>query len=559
MFVSELSVWVSSARDRYLSAKKLLEAAVNDPPSEPYKSKYAAGTIFSEIKAELENQWRSNEILQVKLVSALLNYELGMIAVETEEKTAGGHFFENCLEEIKDLKAKPECCVLALSTLNQLGVLWSERGETEKSLSFLLEAEALYTEYKNSSETCPFAFEDIFLLQNSDESNWAEFEKKFTYTTYFLAQVYGHMDEIEKAAFYCRETLRRQKDSDEYETIDWVANCFTLSQLYTKKKQYQESRHLMSCAAHVLLKYELKVQEKLEENQDAWTEVHQCKASLSRCWIKFANAVLSDTQNDEDKDVEQFTRLLEDEAVRTIENRIPHHVKSLEDAKSLFIFAQNHVSVAQSFFTLNEHASDFAEITRDHSQLYKNLASLDPDMKRKCKMHKRRSDMLEELLNKLNPTYYLSICRQLQFELGEICYEMIDLKSNGKCSEELTFQVGAKVNILASKGIGHFLNFITTLKDKKGNLPEVFSDELARPALIAHFYIAKYFSRIIEGGNNRKLHNFQKMEQNYKFIVRYVERNPQHAACVEKELPVIKEMLELMPEKMLQITGSTVY
>ncbi|KAG8191632.1 hypothetical protein JTE90_012349 [Oedothorax gibbosus] len=559
MFVSEFSVWVSSARERYLSAKKLLEAAVDDPPSEPYKSKYAAGAIFSDIKAQLENQWRSNAILQVNLVSALLNYELGMIAVETEEKTAGGHLLETCLEEIKDVKQKPECCVLALSTLNQLGVLWSERGETEKALSFLLESETLYTEYKNSNKTCPLVLDDIFLHENSEGSGWVEFEKRFTYTTYFLAQVYSHMDEIEKAAYYCRETLRRQKESGDYETLEWVRNCFTLSQLYTQKKLYQESRHLMSCAAHVLLKYELKVQEKLEGNQDTWTEVHQCKASLSRCWIKYAIAVLSDTQNDEDKDVEQFSRLLEDEAVLTIENRIPHHAKSLEDAKSLFIFAQNHVSVAQSYFTLNEHATDFAEITRDHSQLYKHLASLDPDIQRKCKMHKRRSDMLEELLGKLNPTYYLSVCRQLQFELGELCYEMIDLKSGGKCSEELTFQVGAKINILASKGIGHFLNFTSTLKDKSGKLPEVFSDDLARPALIAHFYMAKYFSRIIEGGNNRKLHNFQKMEQNYKYIVRYVERNAQHAACVEKELPVIKEMLELMPEKMLQITGSTVY
>lgn len=78
MFVSEYSVWVSSTHERYLAAKKLLEAACDDPPTEPYRSKYAAGEIFSKLETELENKWRSNPILQVKLISALLNYELGM-------------------------------------------------------------------------------------------------------------------------------------------------------------------------------------------------------------------------------------------------------------------------------------------------------------------------------------------------------------------------------------------------------------------------------------------------------------------------------------------------
>lgn len=33
-------------------------------------------------------------------------------------------------------------------------------------------------------------------------------------------------------------------------------------------------------------------------------------------------------------------------------------------------------------------------------------------------MHKRRVDMLDHVLNELNPQYYLAICKQLAFELG---------------------------------------------------------------------------------------------------------------------------------------------
>lgn len=47
---------------------------------------------------------------------------------------------------------------------------------------------------------------------------------------------------------------------------------------------------------------------------------------------------------------------------------------------------------------------------------------------RQCKMHKRRADLLEGVAKELNPTYYLTPCRELWFELGETYSAMLDIK-----------------------------------------------------------------------------------------------------------------------------------
>ena len=43
-------------------------------------------------------------------------------------------------------------------------------------------------------------------------------------------------------------------------------------------------------------------------------------------------------------------------------------------------------------------------------------------------MHKRRIDLLLPVLLELNSQFYLQVCRQIQFEIGEIYSEMTDLK-----------------------------------------------------------------------------------------------------------------------------------
>lgn len=562
MFVSEFSIWVTSAHQRYLAAKKLINNDKNDRPSDPYRSKYEARDILVQIESDLV-KWKNIDSLQVRLLSMLMKYHLGVIAHETDDRSSGCEILTNVLEEIREVAIKPEGCYLALNVLNQLGVIWNDRGEFEKALQYLTEAEDIYKEVKTTCKVRPFEFEDIFTMENDENKDWAAFEKAFTYSLYYLAQVYGHLHDDKKSAMYCRDVLKRQLDSGEYETIDWVFNCVTLTHHYIQQNLFLEARHLLSCAAHVLLKYEIKVEEKIEENRDAWAEIHHSKASLSCGWLKYSINLLAYAAKSEERieNSETFSRLIEDEDVLKMEMRIPYIITKYNDARNLFLFAQNHTTVAKSYYIINEYANNYAQITQDHSKLYKNLIAFDSDLGRQCKMHKRRMDLLEDLLSKLNPQFYLSVCRQLQFELGEISHEMIDLKTKiaHSTSDGLTVNRAKKLNCIALKGIYYFKKFIDSFKDKDGKLPEVFSDETVRPILIAHFYIGRYYSKLIESDTNKKLHNLSKTEECYSFIVKYAEKNEQHASFISQELPVVNEMLELMTEKMNHITCSTLF
>ena len=43
--------------------------------------------------------------------------------------------------------------------------------------------------------------------------------------------------------------------------------------------------------------------------------------------------------------------------------------------------------------------TDHIEILQDHSALFRALAFFEDDLERRCKMHKRRVDMLEPICN----------------------------------------------------------------------------------------------------------------------------------------------------------------
>nr|XP_040025201.1 KIF-binding protein-like [Gasterosteus aculeatus aculeatus] len=113
---------------------------------------------------------------------------------------------------------------------------------------------------------------------------------------------------------------------------------------------------------------------------------------------------------------------------------------------------------------MDGHATDHVEILQDHNALFRSLAFYEEDLERRCKMHKRRVDMLEPICNDLNAQYYLMIRRQMMFELAEIYNEMMDLKltlANRQAdSETLDNHTIKKFNHLCSALQGTALVFL---------------------------------------------------------------------------------------------------
>lgn len=105
--------------------------------------------------------------------------------------------------------------------------------------------------------------------------------------------------------------------------------------------------------------------------------------------------------------------------VSELESRVVVVTSTFAQASEVFKFAQEQVDIAHGFYKLNGYVSDHIEVLQDTSNLYKLLSNFEPDFETKCKMHKRRIDLMEETSNSLNTQYYMMVCRQLWYEIGE--------------------------------------------------------------------------------------------------------------------------------------------
>lgn len=558
----ELKKWVSSMSDKFFQSKAILKESKDDPPDEPYKSKYKAKEILSDILQDLEKQWNKEEDFQVIIIWAALKYELGVIALETEECGAGCDHLTECWDMLKEFTLKPESGLLILNVLNQLGMLWCNRGEQAKALVFFKEAEKIYHNYKKEQAICPYLLDNLFQGEMTDD--WMPFEKTFTLTLYYLAQVFEHLDDSEKSAKYCHITLKRQKESDVFEEKEWSINCATLSQYYIQERMFVTARHLLACSTYTLTNYESSIDNRVD-NADIWDDIHRSKAEVAWCWLKYCINLLIECQDpsigNKSEVLEHSYRLSNDDLVHEIENKVPCFVSTYDEARQVFLFGQNQVNAAKLYYTLSDHANNHVQLIQDHSKVYKHLIFYESDLSRQCKMHKRRIDMLENVLSQLNPQYYLAVCRQLRFELGETYYELIDIKLKivNSSDQGMVLSTVKKINFLISRTIEHFKAFINSLKDQSGSMPSKFEDDIIRPILIAHFYVGGLYLKFIESDTTKKLQNLSKSEVSYKFIINYTEKNPSQTKFIDKELPVVKEMIELMPERVIQVAGTTMF
>ncbi len=237
-------------------------------------------------------------------------------------------------------------------------------------------------------------------------------------------------------------------------------------------------------------------------------------------------------------------------------------VTNLDEAKKVFKFAINSLNEAKKYYTLNERASDYIECIQDQSKLYQYLIPFDADYERQCKMHKRRIDLLEDLLKEISPQHFMGQCRQLMFELAEIYSQMVELKiitMNDK-KEEQQIQAAKKINLLILKAISHFNSFIKTFHEKStDSLPQTLPDDYVRPILLCHFSIGRLLSKLITMDPREQMKNWTQCEAYYLKVRDYLNSNPQHKNQFEEELPLLEEMLKLIPGKLQMIMSSTLF
>lgn len=216
-----------------------------------------------------------------------------------------------------------------------------------------------------------------------------------------------------------------------------------------------------------------------------------------------------------------------------------------DQARQVFLFAMNIINQAKTYYVLDGFVTDHVEISQDTSQLYLKMIFFESNIDRKCKMHKRRIDILSSLCQQISEEHYLSLIRQLLFELGECYSALLDLKLEQKTDTDSskTFE---KISHLAQQGISTFEHFLLTMNDKKTKVkPETYADDYLRPVLLAYFYIGRFHSKFPD---NRIEHLRQSLEQ-YQYIVSYVDKHPNTRESIEQEYEICKEMISLIPLK----------
>lgn len=595
---------LSTLKERYDQALKLIEedSKFDANTTEPYKSHYSAKDILTSIADSIKTHLDTlpdNDPLHLVYQSLLtfIYKDLGKLQVFVEERTAGHKYFTDALAIIESIELCPETVIPRMMVLNELALCHcGDAGDKDLVLNYLHKSREVYDQFKATARV-PFTIADLFgyLKGEQDvERSWRLLEKVHTLTLYFLAQ----SDEKNRAIFYLYCTLRRQLEYDDYEAFDWALNAATFSQFFLSCEGMNTSRHLLASASRILELHQatMLTPEMSEEQRNAKREKFQnCEADVDRCWAMYCFHLLAASKDrlmkDEDREEDPRTaaaaaaaaaenvaggkKMTPDELAalraecgelvfasletqRFEEQVTDQYALVMQDAERVFQFAQRKLNRAREFYRADTHASDYAKIVQDMSALYDTLAFFEEDETRQCKIHKKRVDELEALIELLNPQFFRAICREVRYELGLTYNKMLGIKLDrvgaGNKPDLLAIN---KINKLSVKSIVHFTAFIESYHklevDPRDNIYSRIDPEELPPLFFAYFYLGRLYYKIITDDKRKLLGNITKSLRYYNFFVEACKRFQQFGKMCTAENEVSKEMASLL-SKLVQKT-----
>jgi len=142
-----------------------LNAASSDPPSEPYKSKYAAFDILHEINEMLKTMQISDIEYQVhiEIIRCHVLLASGTLKSEVEEPSDAEKLLEGCLQKCSELTDPRLTVMVLVSAHNQLGILWFNREDMEAARTHLEQALTVFSVFKADNTNNNFwTIDDLF-------------------------------------------------------------------------------------------------------------------------------------------------------------------------------------------------------------------------------------------------------------------------------------------------------------------------------------------------------------------------------------------------------------
>ncbi|XP_053958871.1 KIF-binding protein [Anastrepha ludens] len=562
--------------------KYVNEDSKNDPLTDPFRSHYAARELLLQMKENLKNALASVKAEEADdgrddftyvVLHAFVCRDLGRIAVFTEEISTGERLLQECLDLVEVHKMKPEAIIPYMGALNELGIVQANRSEYKKSFDTLIKSEQTYKEFLSTGSKA-MCITDIFgTLDEVEEGKGPnELEGLYTLCTFYLAQVYGHLGELEKSAKYCHMTLRRQLDAKSFESIDFALNAATLSQYFIGENMFKEARHHLSAATYIITEHEASMltEEMTEQQRADVTDTFKHRyADVARCWAKYGLTLLSASKerlyNDDDEKVTKDVKrmVLDPNAFRfpglkidIYENRVTaDYCLTFDDAKPVYHFVIDWLDQAQEYYKPDTDATEYAKIIKDYADLYQYIAFFEEDPVNQAKMQKRRAKYYEDLLELLNPVFYMSICRECWYGAGLSYCAILDIKLDA-LKERRTPQPQdlQKINQSCQKAIQNFQEYVKSYMDKDGVTIKPSADvEEQRNVLYAYFHLGRLHFKIMTPDLTVQLENLNNSLKYYKLFSEECAARKEVAESLNAEVGVCREMVSLLPLKITSI------
>ncbi|KAF2076072.1 hypothetical protein CYY_002636 [Polysphondylium violaceum] len=539
--------------------------SINDPDSTPFKSKYEA--------IELLKTNRSNIKEDDKEFLGVFDSKLGDLYISTEEITIGLQVSTNAIKELEGYESKYTKYIC--KSLQNVSMVYINRNDLTLGNEYLSRSESLIKEsLATVSDSVDITSTTIDDLKSLDLMN-----------CFYLAQLYGLLKDSEKSSKYCEKTLQLQLElKKEFNIKEWCNNCLSLSSFYSENENNYDYAKQCFLASLLIAENEQDDDVKKEIQANVYLVMGKYFSSYFKLYYQAEKLKSAHQDKDNNYDFVTPNTTVPDNTLERLENEKKRQkildsiqfnqdkynsnplfsqldftpiqskltqpitlepILDFESARKCFLQAQHYFNKAKKYYQLDGFVTEYVNIEFDMVNLYEYLIKFETIGKRKTTMYKKRLELIEPLLQELNPQYFYSQVQAIYFKCGEIYSEIAKLFERMSANLQET----SLYNNFLFKAIDNYQKYINTY-DMKG----VDKDEAIKND-IDTFILAKCEIAIchknVQGMNRLVYDHLNKSISNFKSIVELLKlpSNQDIFNRFQDEYQLCQDMLRLLPQK----------
>jgi hypothetical protein len=528
--------------------------------------------LISLLNNSFLNNFKSNRVVS-SCLNGILNYYLGQYQFEVEELSESEKYYLKALDHFNTLPIviKIRYVNIYQQIYNNLGIVFSNKGDLKKGLQFFGKAEQMYKMFcelasfnitndfnsfmlscskdkTNDSCTDKLEFFNFFIDGGLDKKS---LEKNYTMTIFYYAQAFTKLEFKKKAIKYCSLTLKRQIESNGIDLKDIIMNCNNLADFYMENQYFAQAEYVLLAALEILPK-----NEDIEEEHRASVQLHLGKYFLER--LKFAVRQTKEqlwiNENDElhsivNKRIVTFNTL-------NISWPKIEDVKDIEQAKLLFRLSNTQFKKALNFYVLDGYVTEHININKFISQLYKYLTFFETDNNRIFQMLDRRIGLLEPIIKEINPKTFIVQWQELVLELADIYNEIFQSKYELLRIKQPKQSELIQINSLAEKALLYYKQLLEYLEAEFVKSEEKTVEEL-QTIITIKLNIARLLSKITYSDNKKVVSSLASALRIYEDVYKQLKKSDCYkmSDSLADQMKICEEMINLLPSKINKINS----